>query len=261
VTGRLHRTSAGEPFVGADGSDEPIERFAAGSLSGSTELEQLLRELAAGFGRRHWWPAASPFEVAVGAVLTQNTAWRNVELALTNLRAAGALEATGLADLAAREAPAAEALSPLEVAIRPSGFFRAKAKKLAALVTWWQALGPGPRGPEEALASRPLGPLRAELLAVHGVGPETADSILCYAGGRPVAVVDAYTRRILGRHGLVPGADRAPYEELRAWLEARLLPEQLVLEEFHALCVAAGYDNCKPTPRCDTCPAPEPDML
>ena len=96
-----------------------------------------------------------------------------------------------------------------------------------------------------------------EKATLHTWPPWTSNS----RSRRPVAVVAAYTRRILGRHGLVPGADRAPYEELRAWLEARLLPEQLVLEEFHALCVAAGYDNCKPTPRCDTCPAPEPDML
>ncbi len=255
---RLHVTRAGEPFVGADGADEPIERFAAGDLPGAAELDALIRELAAGFGRCHWWPAASPFEVAVGAVLTQNTAWRNVELALANLRAAeagDALEPTALAALARTPAPATDELTPLERAIRPSGFFRAKALKLAALTTWWQALG---STPEAALAERPLAPLRTELLAVHGVGPETADSILCYAGGRPVAVVDAYTRRILARHGLVPGAAKTHYEDLRAWLEARLLPDQLVREEFHALCVFAGYDNCKPTPRCGTCPATEP---
>lgn len=247
---RLHRAPDGAPFVGADRGDAPLERFARHDVAGGAALDALLLELAAGFGRRRWWPAASPFEVAVGAVLTQNTAWRNVELALANLRAAGALEPAALAQLAVAKAAPAAALAPLEAAIRPSGFFRGKARKLAALTAWW----PG----DEALATRPLEPLRAELLAVHGVGPETADCILCYGGGRPVAVVDAYTRRLLGRHGLVPDADRIPYETLRAWLEERLLDDQLVREEFHALCVAAGYDHCKPTPRCETCPATAP---
>ncbi|MDF1800441.1 MAG: endonuclease [Planctomycetota bacterium] len=223
-------------------------------------------ELSAGFGRRHWWPAASPFEVAVGAILTQNTAWRNVELALANLRAVGALEPAVLLALppsteaAGQPKPGKPSSGPssLEALIRPSGFFRTKATKLRALTTWWLAQ---PGGAEATLATRPLADLRPELLAIHGVGPETADSILCYAGGRPVAIVDAYTRRVLARHHLVPHAAKASYEELRAWLAARLAPDQLVREEFHALVVAAGYDNCKPTPNCATCPASDPDKL
>lgn len=289
---RLRRRPGGAPFVGADGGTAPVAAFARRDVDGGAELDDLLLELAAGFGRRHWWPAASPFEVAVGAVLTQNTAWRNVELALANLRVAGVLggedEPLALSELAALQAapdpargPGAVSSSttvepsceppapsapgppdatpapptPLEAAIRPAGFFRGKARKLAALTAWWRA---APGGGAAALAGRTLAPLRAELLAIHGVGPETADCLLAYAGGRPVAVVDAYTRRILARHGLVPHAARAPYDELRAWLEARLLPEQLVLEEFHALCVAAGAGHCKPSPRCATCPATDP---
>jgi endonuclease-3 related protein len=265
---RRHQAPDGTPFVGADGGDAPFASLRssfvadeARELPGAAELDALLLELSAGFGRRHWWPAATPFEVAVGAVLTQNTAWRNVELALANLRAAGALEPVALLALPPSEGQADGATgapASLEGLIRPSGFFRTKAAKLRALTSWWLAQ---PGGGEAALAERPLERLRPELLAVHGVGPETADSILCYAGGRPVAVVDAYARRVLGRHGLVPGAAAAPYEALRAWLEARLAPDQLVREEFHALVVAAGYDNCKPTPNCGSCPASTPAML
>lgn len=269
---RQHRTPAGAPFVGADASDVPFAQLrpsfvahGARDLPGAAAFDALLLELSAGFGRRHWWPAASPFEVAVGAILTQNTAWRNVELALANLREAGALEpATLLALPPADEQPRDRAAAPgssdrsLEALIRPSGFFRTKATKLRALTTWWLAQ---PGGAEGALATRPLASLRPELLAIHGVGPETADSILCYAGGRPVAIVDAYTRRVLARHHLVPHAAKAPYEELRTWLGARLAPDQLVREEFHALVVAAGYDNCKPTPNCASCPASDPAKL
>ena len=135
--------------------------------------------------------------------------------------------------------------------IRSSGYFRAKARKLAAISRWYLEVG-GLR----ALRERPLRPLRAALLEVWGVGPETADSILCYAAGRRTAVVDAYTRRILARHGFLTGDE--PYETVRRWLAERLTRSQPVFEEFHALCVRVGYDHCKPTPRCDACPATSP---
>jgi endonuclease-3 related protein len=202
----------------------------------------LLCELHSGFGRQHWWPASTPFEVIVGAILTQNTAWTNVEKALANLRSSAC---TTPAAILAHDDEA------LRRALVPSGYFNAKARKLREISRWYLDVG-GLR----ALRERELEPLRDELLSVWGVGPETADSILCYAGGRRTAVVDAYTRRILSRHEMVD-AD-APYETLRGWLSERLAPSQFVFEEFHALFVRAGYDNCKPSARCESCPATTP---
>lgn len=233
-----HRGPRG-PFVGTPRPARP------GPWARTARLERLLRELSEGFGPQTWWPAETPFEVIVGAVLTQNTAWTNVERALAGLRALGPLTPARL--LAAGDAE-------LAAAIRPSGYFNAKARKLKAISAWY--LGAGGLA---ALRERPLAPLRAELLGVHGVGPETADSILCYAAGRRTAVVDAYTRRILSRHGLL--AADLPYEAIRAWLERRLAPSQWVYEEFHALFVRAGYRGCKPTPDCEACPATTPVRL
>lgn len=232
----------------------PIERFAH-----HEDLDRVLTSLAQGFGRQHWWPAESAFEIIVGAVLTQNTAWGNVELALANLRRAKALEPAALLALCDEPMREGPGLPPLEALIRPSGAFRQKAKKLGAVTRWLHAHAPD--FDLTFLAARPLEPLREDLLSVFGIGPETADSILCYAAGRRTAVVDAYTRRILERHGLVPDATDAKkvkYEDLRAWLQGQLVDDQLVFEEFHALCVVAGYDHCKPTPRCETCPVAPP---
>lgn len=225
------------PYVGAPPGAHPIRRFAR-----EARLERLLQELYHGFGPQQWWPARTPFEVVVGAILTQNTAWTNVEKALAALRARTPLTPARLLRLETAE---------LAQAIRSSGYFNAKARKLAEVSRWYLEVGG-----LEALRARELGALRAELLGVWGVGPETADSILCYAAGRATAVVDAYTRRILSRHGFVDA--ELPYEELREWLEQRLLPEPAVYEEFHALCVRAGYDNCKPSARCEGCPATAP---
>jgi len=208
-------------------------------------LERLLGELARGFGPQHWWPAETPFEVLVGAILTQNTAWANVERALASLKARTRLTPGRLLALGEEE---------LAELVRSSGYFRVKAKKLRALSEWYLGAG-GLR----ALAETPLARLRAELLDVWGVGPETADSILCYGAGRRVAVVDAYTRRLLSRHGFLDA--ELPYEEIRAWLEERLLDSQAVYEEFHALTVRVGYDHCKPTPRCASCVATTPPGL
>ncbi|NOT31328.1 MAG: endonuclease [Planctomycetes bacterium] len=181
----------------------------------------------------------------VGAILTQNTAWTNVERALAGLAARTRLTPARLLALSEEE---------LGRCIRSSGYFRAKAKKLHALCAWYLEVG-GLR----TLARAPLVRIRPELLAVWGVGPETADSILCYAAGRRVAVVDAYTRRVLARHGLCDA--ELPYETIRAWLEERLLASQAVHEEFHALCVRVGSQHCKPTPRCATCAATTPPAL
>ena len=218
-------------------SARPIRRFAR-----DPPLDRLLRDLQTGFGPQQWWPAETPFEVIAGAILTQNTAWGNVAQALENLRRARRLTPARLLRLAAEE---------LEPLIRPSGYFRGKAKKLHEISRWYLDVG-GLR----ALRERPLAPLRDELLGVWGVGPETADSILCYAAGRRTAVVDAYTRRVLGRHDLLD--PDLGYEEVRAWLTERLVASQGVFEEFHALFVRVGYNHCKPTPRCETCPATDP---
>ncbi len=208
-------------------------------------LERLLQELARGFGPQRWWPAATPFEVMVGAILTQNTAWTNVERALAALKARTALTPASLLALDEQE---------LAACIRSSGYFRVKARKLQALCAWYLEVGG-----LATLARAPLARIRPELLSVWGVGPETADSILCYAAGRRVAVVDAYTRRVLARHDLCAG--ELPYETLRAWIEERLLASQAVYEEFHALCVRVGYQHCKPTPRCAGCAATAPPTL
>lgn len=227
----------GRPFVGAPPRGEGLERLAL-----DAELDRVLLELHRGFGWQRWWPAATAWEVVVGAVLTQHTSWRNVEHALARLRAREALTPARVLALGDEE---------LLEAVRPSGTYRAKARVLRGVSRWYLAAGG-----LAALRDEPLERVRAGLLGVWGVGPETADSILCYAAGRRVVVVDAYARRVLGRHRLGP-AD-APYEELRAWLEARLVDSLLVAQETHALFVRAGYDNCKPTPDCDGCPATAP---
>jgi endonuclease-3 related protein len=164
--------------------------------------------LFSAWGRQHWWPAQSRFEVIVGAYLTQNTSWTNVEKALGNLRKARLLTSRGI-----RRTPQPK----LEQLIRPAGYFRQKAQRLKTFVSF---LDERYGGSLARLFARPTAELRDELLALHGVGPETADSILLYAGDHPVFVVDAYTRRILERHKIVSGA--AGYEEIRQLFERAL---------------------------------------
>src|SRR5271165_2402016 len=164
--------------------------------------------LFSAWGRQHWWPAQSRFEVIVGAYLTQNTAWINVEKALGNLRKTGLLTITGI-----RRTPQPE----LEKLIRPAGYFRQKARRLKTFVRF---LDDQFGGSLTRMFAVPTAKLRAQLLALNGVGPETADSILLYAGNHPVFVVDAYTRRILERHGIVSTA--TDYEEIRLLFESAL---------------------------------------
>ncbi|HET9695883.1 MAG TPA: hypothetical protein VFP40_03385 [Terriglobales bacterium] len=163
------------------------------------------------WGRQHWWPADSPFEVIVGAILTQNTAWTNVELALVNLRRVNKLTMEGIRETAVAE---------LESLIRPAGFFRQKTARLKTFVAYLDEFHAGSL---DRLFSRPTADLRKELLSLNGIGPETADSILLYAGQHEVFVVDAYTRRILERHRLIKAT--ASYEEIRAAFERALTPE------------------------------------
>ena len=168
------------------------------------------RTLLTAWGPQHWWPAHTPFEIIIGTFLTQNTAWTNVELALANLRAANLLSIEGI-----RRVP----LPDLERMIRPSGYFRQKAHRLKAFVAF---LDRQYSGSLENLFAQPTNSLREELLALNGIGPESADSILLYAGNHPVFVVDAYTRRILERHEIFP--QKADYEEIRTWFERALAP-------------------------------------
>ncbi|MDR3153976.1 MAG: endonuclease III domain-containing protein [Deltaproteobacteria bacterium] len=177
-----------------------------------------------------------------GAVLTQNTAWRNVERAIANLKALGLV--TPEAVLAADPAALARALVP-------SGYYTVKAARLRALAAFVTAEGAGGLDPE--VLRLPLEPLREKLLAVSGIGPETADSIVLYAAGHPSFVVDAYTRRILSRHSLIGGSE--PYGEIRALFMGALPPEAALYNEYHALLVAAGHHFCRPRlPRCAECP-------
>lgn len=198
----------------------------------------MYRRLFRAFGPQHWWPGDSPLEIAVGAVLTQNAAWVNVERAIDLLRKNRLLKLDRLARLSPAE------LAPL---IRPAGLYNVKARRLHALLQWLETLG-GFSG----LRSMPTRRLRAELLACHGIGPETADSILLYALGRPVFVVDAYTRRILSRYGLVRGDE--PYDELRLALESNLDARPRLLGEFHALLVRLAKTHCRSKPLCIGCP-------
>ncbi|TKJ38748.1 MAG: endonuclease [Planctomycetes bacterium B3_Pla] len=204
------------------------------------EIYQLLCEA---FGPQHWWPGETPFEVATGAILTQNTSWTNVEKAITNLRSAGRISPEKLYHCE---------LPQLAELIRPAGYYNLKAKRLKNFVNW---LFDEYDGELANLESVDTSQLRMELLAIKGVGRETADSILLYALGRPVFVVDAYTARITLRQGLIePGAD---YEQLRELFESNLPQDVRLFNEYHALMVRAGKEFCKPKAKCHGCPLEE----
>ncbi|NPV13872.1 endonuclease III domain-containing protein [candidate division WOR-3 bacterium] len=209
-------------------------------------LIKIYQALYRAFGPRHWWPAETPFEVIVGAILTQNTAWKNVEKAITNLKSAGLLELYRLNRLPRQK---------MASLIRPAGYYNIKAKRLRALTEWLET-----NGGLERVKRFSTPKLRTQLLDIYGVGPETADSILLYAFNRPVFVVDAYTRRIFSRYGLISGNE--PYEQLRIWLEQQLVPltgksrarAVAIFNEYHALLVHLGKTYCRPQPICSGCP-------
>ncbi len=209
----------------------------------TTTPEQLLtiyRRLLEAFGPQHWWPGQTVFEIILGAILTQNTSWANVEKAIANVRAAGRLEPNALHELDAET---------LETLIRPAGYFRVKAKRLRNFLQWlFDEYG----GDVAALENVETSRLREELLGVSGIGPETADSILLYALDRPVFVVDTYTARVMVRHGLVePEID---YQQLQDLFESHLEPDVPLFNEYHALLVRVGKEFCKPKPKCPACP-------
>jgi endonuclease III related protein len=206
-----------------------------------TNLLEVYERLLARFGPQNWWPGDSPFEIMVGAVLVQNTAWRNVERAIDNLREAGLMEPRSL-----------YALPPEELAelIRPAGYFQVKAKRLRNLLKF---VIDEYNGSLDAMFDADLATLRPQLLGIHGIGPETADAILLYAGGLATFVVDTYTHRVLARHGWV-GYD-ADYHEIKDHFENTLPADARLYNEYHALLVRVGKEYCrKSNPKCGECP-------
>ncbi len=203
-------------------------------------INRAFKLLYSTYGPQYWWPADSAFEVMVGAILTQNTNWANVEKAISNLKAAGLLSPHTLYKLPI------ERLSEL---IRPAGYYNIKAERLRAFLEYlhhrWD-------GDVELMKKEDTEILRQELLQIKGIGPETADSILLYAFNRPVFVVDAYTKRILLRHGIV--GESATYSEIQDLFHSILPQDSQLFNEYHALLVAVGKNNCKRKPLCRRCP-------
>jgi len=205
------------------------------------ELLSYYRELLEGFGPQGWWPARTRLEVILGAILTQNTSWKNVRIAIRRLRRAGLLNQRRLGRASQSE---------LEEAIRPAGFFRQKARTIRHFVSW---LDRSYGGSLHRMFRRPPEELRRALLGIKGLGPETADAILLYAGRKPFFVADGYTRRILARHELL--RPRAGYEEAQAYLHQHLPRDSGLFNEYHALLVEVGKRYCKRSaPECAACP-------
>lgn len=204
----------------------------------------IYERLAAALGPSNWWPGETPLEVMVGAVLTQNTSWVNVERALSRLKMAGVLSVPGL--FQAGEEQIAEW-------IRPAGYYRLKARRLKNLIHFLVGQFDGD---VTGMAAWETGALRDRLLAVKGIGPETADSILLYGLGKPTFVVDTYTHRLLTRHHLVE--EQTDYETLRSFFMEALPEEVPLYNEFHALIVRTGKQYCRTRdPRCGECPLGE----
>lgn len=200
-------------------------------------LMTLYQRLIDCYGPQYWWPGETPFEVMVGAVLTQNTAWINVERAIDNLKQAGKLEL-----------PVLQRMREVRLArlIRPAGYFNVKARRLKHLCRWLTD-----NGGIQCLSGWPTPALREALLGVHGIGPETADDILLYAFARPVFIVDTYTRRLLLAHQLIRGDE--PYEVLRTQIEAALDRDVSLYNEYHALIVRHAKEKCRSDEDCVHC--------
>lgn len=205
------------------------------------KLKVLYRKLKTRFGPQAWWPADTDFEVIVGAILTQNTNWRNVEKAISNLKKHNLLSASGMYKLRAKR---------LAVLIRPAGYYNLKAKRLKEFLKFFFRTY---SGSVKKMAGKNLPELRRELLTVCGIGPETADSILLYALNKPIFVIDAYTKRILARHRIIK--EDATYEEAQNLFMQNLEPDAGLFNEYHALLVRIGKDFClKRRPKCEECP-------
>lgn len=198
----------------------------------------IYERLLAFYGPQCWWPAQTPFEVMVGAVLTQGTSWRNVEKAIYGLKSLSLLSPEAIRRMDDEE---------LSAIIRPCGFYRVKTKRLKSLINWLGAYDDS----LERLSSEETDVLRRSLLGVKGIGKETADAILLYALGRPVFVIDSYTRRIMSRLGM--GPDDGSYDKLQRLFGDTLPNDPQLFNEFHALLVRLGKDACRPTPLCLRC--------
>ncbi len=201
---------------------------------------EIYDKLYASFGPQHWWPGDGSFEVIVGAILTQNTSWKNVEKAIRNLKEKGILSPQGLKGIAETE---------LAVLIKPSGYFNQKAKRLK---TFMRFFFDDFDGDLKTMFAEDLYPLRERLLRLKGIGPETADSILLYALEKPIFVVDAYTYRLCSRHNLI--AEDFSYEQIQELFMDNLPTDVRLFNEFHALIVCLGHNYCRRTPGCDDCP-------
>lgn len=246
--------SASKPAVDADFAPQPpspdrdatpasdgARRAALDRAAAEPPLEEYYNSLFTAFGPQHWWPGETQFEVIVGAILTQNTSWTNVEQAVTNLRKAGLLSPKAIERVSLRR---------LQGLIRSSGYFRQKARKLKAFCHFLRTEFHGSLG---RMFETPTILVREKLLGVFGIGPETADSILLYAGDHPVFVVDAYAKRMLMRHGWV--GEKAKYEDVRWMFERHSLGNSRWFNEFHALIVNAGKKFCRrQDPLCCECP-------
>jgi len=208
----------------------------------TTEFEKFLLEvydeLLETFGPQHWWPGDTPLEIAIGAILTQNTNWRNVEKAIKNLKMRDLIDVDSLYSLPCEE------LSHL---IKPSGFFNVKTKRLKSFIKFLKD-----SGGLEKLKHLDVSRLRKSLLEVSGIGKETADSIILYALEKPIFVVDAYTRRFLIRHGIISGNEE--YDDIRQLFESSLPNDVDIYKEYHALIVKLGKVYCKTKPICEGCP-------
>lgn len=203
-------------------------------------LGRVFQRLLRFFGPQHWWPAQTPFEVIIGAILTQNTAWKNVEQSIAALRRNNLLDFRVLHALPQPD---------LALLIRSSGYYNQKARKIKAFCDhveeYWH-------GDLTHFLSQDMEALRSELLGIHGIGPETADSIVLYAAGQPSFVVDSYTYRVFSRHEWIP--ENQSYDELRDFFMSSLDPNVHFFQEYHALLVRTGHLYCKRKPLCESCP-------
>jgi len=201
---------------------------------------KIYRTLYRAYGPRHWWPGETPFEVMIGAILTQNTSWKNVEKAIQELKRKEVLSPEGIYCLTKRE---------LASLIKSSGYYRIKADRVKAFIDF---LYEEFDGNLKKMRERRLEGLREKLLGVKGIGPETADSILLYGLKKPVFVVDAYTKRILSRHSII--SEKASYDDVQSLFMDHLPVDEKLFNEYHALFVQLGKMVCKKIPRCDICP-------
>jgi len=204
------------------------------------ELMQVYRRLERHYGDLHWWPGETAVEISVGAILTQNTAWTNVEKAIKRLKQARSLSVRALSRLSHGR---------LARLIKAAGYFNVKARRLKNFISFLQRRYGGSL---KRMFKQRLDLLREELLSINGTGPETADSILLYAGEKPIFVIDAYTKRIFSRHGVMPY--EKSYEEFQQLFMKRLPPDAPLYNQYHAMLVNIGKDFCRSRPHCGPCP-------